>query len=308
MKKYGYLFPGVGMGKNFYDSFPLAREIFDEANDALGMDLASLCFEGPEEELNLTFNTQPAILTVSYIAYRVLESEGVTPAAAAGHSLGEYSALAAGGAMSFSQAVSAVRRRGEYMQEAVPVGKGSMAAILGMDREKVETLCRQASSAGVVEPANYNCPGQVVVSGSKSGVEHAVELARLDGAKKAMTLPVSAPFHSSLMKPVEQRLDSDLEKINFGDPLFPVIANVSAEEITRGDQIRSSLVRQVSSPVLWEQSMSRMLEMGMDDFLEVGPGRVLSGLLKRIPGGMKAHNVEDLKSLDKTLRLLHEQT
>jgi len=306
VEKYAFLFPGqssqyVGMGKDFYDNYPSAREIFEEANDALGMDLASLCFQGPEEELNLTCNTQPAILTVSYVVYKVLESEGVTPGLAAGHSLGEYSALAAAGAMTFKEAVTTVRKRGEYMQEAVPVGVGAMAALLGMEADKVEEVCREASSLGVAEPANYNSPGQVVISGHSKAVEHAAEQARLRGARKAVMLPVSAPFHSSLMKPVEEKLGADLKDINFSEPVFPVVANVSAEQVTQEPQILPALIKQVSSPVLWEQSMRKMIEMGVDGFLEVGPGRVLSGLLKRIDRSARVSNVEDGKSLEKAL-------
>lgn len=313
MVNYAFLFPGqgsqqVGMGKDFYDAHPLAREIFEEANDALGIDLASLCFQGPEEELSLTYNTQPAILTVSYIACKLLEKEGVTPAVAAGHSLGEYSALAAAGAMNFREAVTVVRKRGEYMQEAVPVGEGAMAAVMGMEAEQVEEICRQASSLGVVAPANYNSPEQIVISGQKRAVEHAVEQSQLNGAKKAVMLSVSAPFHSSLMKPVKEKLGADLQKIDFSAPAFPVVANVNAEAVTQGDQIRPSLVNQVSSPVLWEQSMRKMLEMGMDEFLEVGPGKVLSGLLRRIGDGTRAHNVEDCKTLEKALSQIRSQT
>ena len=313
MMNYAFLFPGqgsqqVGMGKDFFDAHPLAREIFEEANDALGIDLASLCFQGPEEELNLTYNTQPAILTVSYIACKLLEKEGVTPAVAAGHSLGEYSALSAAGAMNFREAVTVVRKRGEYMQEAVPVGEGAMAAVMGMEAEQVEEVCRQASSLGVVAPANYNSPEQIVISGQKRAVEHAVEQSQLNGARKAVMLSVSAPFHSSLMKPVEEKLGADLQKIDFSAPAFPVVANVNAEAVTQGDQIHPALVGQVSSPVLWEQSMKKILEMGMDAFLEVGPGKVLSGLLRSIGDGTKAHNVEDCKTLEKALSQTRSQT
>jgi [acyl-carrier-protein] S-malonyltransferase len=304
MKRTAFIFPGqgsqyVGMGKEFYDQFRVAKEVFEEADDTLRFSISSLCFQGQEEELRLTENTQPAILTTSIAALKVLQTEkGINPKFAAGHSLGEYSALVASGALSFAEAVQTVRLRGKFMQEAVPVGEGAMAAILGMEREEVEKLCEEAAAGEVLSPANFNCPGQIVIAGHLKAVQRAIEKVKQNG-KRAVLLPVSAPFHSPLMKPAGTRLEKALEEISIKDLNLPVVTNVEAEINTSKEKVKALLVAQVSSPVRWEESMRRMIEEGVEQVLEIGPGKVLSGLMKRIDSTVGTGNLEDLQTLKK---------
>ena len=288
------------MGRELTEHFPVAKESFTEADAALGFALSKLCFEGPAEELQLTANTQPAILATSVAAYRVLASGGIKPSYVAGHSLGEYSALVAAGALPFADALRLVRHRGQYMQEAVPVGTGAMAAILGLAPEQVEELCRASAQGEVLSPANFNSPGQIVIAGHTPAVRRAVEAAPAAGAKRAVLLPVSAPFHCALMRPAQQRLLPELEAAPFADFNVPLINNVRAEEVRTGKDARQGLIDQIPSPVRWEASVRRMLAAGVTKFVEVGPGKVLSGLLRQIDRGAVSANVEDLKSLEKT--------
>ena len=304
MKQIAFIFPGqgsqhVGMGKEFYDQLRVAKEVFEEADDTLRFSISGLCFHGPEEELKLTENTQPAILTTSVAALKVLQTEkGIDPQFAAGHSVGEYSALVASGALSFAEALQAVRLRGRFMQEAVPVGVGAMAAVLGMEREDVERLCEEVAEGEVVSPANFNCPGQIVIAGHSKAVQRAIERVKTRG-KKALLLPVSAPFHSPLMKPAAARLEKVLEGISVRELKLPVVTNVEAEVNTSAERVKSLLVAQVSSPVRWEESMRRMIRDGIEQVLEIGPGKVLSGLMKRIDSSVGTGNVEDIQSLKK---------
>jgi [acyl-carrier-protein] S-malonyltransferase len=314
MGKLAFLFPGQasqypGMGKELAEKYPAARSVFDEADKALGFSLSELCFNGSEEALKLTANTQPAILTVSVAAYRVLAEKGVRPDFVAGHSLGEYSALTAAGALEFSDAVRLVRHRGEYMQTAVPEGVGAMAAILGLAPAQVTELCRKAADGQVVSPANLNSPEQTVISGNAEAVKRAVEMASAGGAKRAVMLPVSAPFHSALMAPAAERLQQDLKATKFQTLRVPLVTNADAEIISSGDEARESLVRQVTLPVRWEESVRELVEQGVNTFVEVGPGRVLTGLLRQIDRSVHVFNVEDEKSLNSTLeRLVQAQT
>lgn len=284
----GLLFPGQasqfpGMGKELHDAYPAAREVFEEASEALGFSLADLCFRGTEEDLRLTENTQPSLCTVSVAAYRVLAEEtGIRPLCAAGHSLGEYSALVASGALSFPDAVRLLRSRGRYMQDAVPPGEGAMAAVIGLPPETVRGICRDAARQGVVEPANFNGGDQIVISGSAAAVAAACEAAKSAGARKVMALPVSAPFHCTLMKPAAERLAPELRAAVPGAFSFPVVANVTAEPYPQGEGVAETLIRQIVLPVRWEECVRRMRAMGVSSFLEVGPGKVLSGLVRRI--------------------------
>ena len=307
-----FLFPGQGsqsvcMGNDLAEHYPIARQIFEEADDALGINLSQLCFEGPEDQLRLTENTQPAILTVSVAAWRVLNEKGIKPAFVAGHSLGEYSAHVAAGTISFADAVRAVRNRGRYMQEAVPVGTGSMAAILGMSPDAVITVCSDAAQEEVCEPANINSPEQIVISGHTAAVERAAKLADERGAKRAKVLSVSAPFHCSLMKPAQDRLAVDLQALTSSIPKIPVICNVDAVAVTTADAARDALVRQVTGSVKWNQSMQWFIAQGVQTFIEVGPGKVLCGLMRQIDRSKKCLNVEDEGSLQKTLDYLAGQ-
>jgi [acyl-carrier-protein] S-malonyltransferase len=310
MSKTAFLFPGqgsqsVGMGRDLASTFAVARRTFEEANDALGFDLANLCFAGPEEQLRLTEFTQPAIFTVSVAALRVLAEAGVTADYVAGHSLGEYSANVAAGVIEFAVAARTVRRRGQLMQQAVPAGQGAMAAILGMPAEAVATVCREASSEGEpVEPANFNSPEQTVISGATAAVERAVTLAKERGAKRAVLLQVSAPFHCSLMQPAQDGLAPILQEIPFSAAKMPVVVNVDAAFVTDGAQLRDALVRQVTGAVRWTQSMQMLIAEGVTTFVEVGPGKVLSGLLRQIDRGQKCAQVEDPASLEKLLAVL----
>lgn len=306
------LFPGqgsqiCGMGKELAEHHVLARRVFEEADEALGMHLSRFCFEGPEDQLRRTEITQPAILTTSIAAWEVLKERGLTPSFVAGHSLGEYSAHVVAGTMRFADAVRTVRNRGRYMQEAVPEGVGSMAAILGMDVDAVMAVCGDAAQGEVCEPANINSPEQIVISGHRSAVERAVGLANERGAKRSKILPVSAPFHCSLMKPAEERLAGDLAEVGFDRPRWPVIANVYARPVEEAETSREALIRQVTGSVKWSQSIEWLIGKGAQSFVEVGPGKVLCGLMRQIDRSKKCLNVEDQPSLRKTVEfLVHE--
>ena len=289
------------MGRELAALFPVAQETFDEADAALGYKLSQICFEGPEEKLKLTEITQPAILTVSVAVWRVLQSQGITPKFVAGHSLGEYSAQVAAGTMTFTDAVCTVRNRGKYMQEAVPVGVGAMAAILAMPIDHIRQICDEAAEGEVCQPANMNSPDQTVISGNKAAVERAAELAKKRGAKRAIMLPVSAPFHCALMQPAQDRLARDLNALSLRAPEVSVMCNVDAALITTAHQSLDALIRQVTGAVQWDRSMRQLASMGMKEFVEVGPGKVLCGLLRQIDRSLVCHNVEDEASLQKTL-------
>ncbi len=306
LAKIAFLFPGQGsqhsgMGRDLAEKFPTARLAFEEADRALGFSISRVCFEGSAEELQLTANTQPAILTVSVAAARVLEEKGLTPDFVAGHSLGEYSALVAAGAIELAEAVRLVRKRGEYMQEAVPAGRGAMAAILGMEANQVEEICCEAAQDEVVEAANLNSPAQVVIAGHKNAVERAVELAKTRGAKRAILLNVSAPFHCSLMMPARNRLAEDLEETEIADPRIPLVRNVDAAITTNAEDVREGLTHQVTSPVRWTETIQLLRAQGVGGFVEVGPGKVLSGLVRQIDREAVTARVEDKETLDATL-------
>jgi [acyl-carrier-protein] S-malonyltransferase len=301
----GLVFPGqgsqsVGMGKALCEAYPQLRQVYDEASTVLGYDVAALCFEGPAEKLNLTEHTQPALLVSSIAALRALQPFGIKPVAVAGHSLGEYSALVAAGGLSYRDAVGIVQKRGRYMSEAVPTGTGLVAALIGLGAEAVREVCREAASAGVVQAANFNSPGQVVIAGEKAAVERAIEIAKTKGCKKAVPLPVSVPVHTPLMQKAADRLAKDLAAITWSDLHMPLINNAEAKQIAKATDIQASLVRQLPSSVLWEDSMKAMAAMGVKTFIEVGPGSVLTGLNKRIVPEAVAMNVNDPKSLEST--------
>lgn len=292
------------MGKDLAEKYPVARRTFEEADEALGYSLSQLCFEGPEEQLRLTEITQPAILTASVAALRVLETQVPKPALVAGHSLGEYSAHVASGTFGFADAVRTVRSRGRYMQEAVPVGVGAMAAILGMELEKVASVCRDAAQGEVCSAANINSPEQIVISGNTAAVERAAKLADERGAKRAKLLPVSAPFHCSLMKPAQDRLEPDLKKLEMQKPVYPVACNADAELVRDDLRALDTLVRQVTGSVRWEQCMRLLIAQGVETFIEVGPGKVLCGLMRQIDRSKTCLNVGDEASLTKTVEAL----
>ena len=303
------LFPGqgsqvIGMGKELAEKYPEARQTFAEADEALGYKLSQLCFEGPEDQLRLTEITQPAILTTSVAALRVLETRMPKPHFVAGHSLGEYSAHVASGTFSFGDAVRTVRNRGKYMQEAVPVGEGTMAAILGMDLEKVTAVCKDAGENQVCSPANINSPEQIVISGHTAAVERATKLADVRGAKRAKVLPVSAPFHCSLMQPAQDRLKADLTKIEMKKPVYPVACNVEAAIVTDDIRALDTLVRQVTGAVQWDPCIRLLIAQGVQTFVEVGPGKVLCGLMRQIDRSKTALNVSDEASLVNTIQRL----
>ena len=302
MGKVAFMFPGQasqypGMGKELAEKYPAARAVFEEADQALGFSISKMCFEGSEEDLKLTANTQPAILAVSVAAYRVVAEKGLTPDFVAGHSLGEYSALVAVGALNFADAVRLVRKRGQYMQEAVPAGLGGMAAIMGISPAVVRDACKRAAMGEICTEANLNSPEQTVISGHASAVKRAVEIASQLGAKRSMMLAVSAPFHSALMMPAQEKLEKDLHATSFGDLQVPLVTNVDADTIRKGDEAREALIRQVTMPVRWQESMRLLLDEGVNTFLEVGPGRVLTGLMRQIERSVASLNVEDEKSL-----------
>lgn len=309
--KIAFIFPGqgsqyIGMGKDFYDNYIEAREVFEQADSVLGNSISDIAFNGPEEELIKTNNTQPAILTTSIACLRVLQKHNVKAEIVAGHSLGEYSALVAAGSLEFKDAVVLVNKRGQYMAEAAPMGTASMSAILGLDKENVIKVCEEASQFGVVEVANFNCPGQIVIAGEINALDKAMELALGNGAKRAIRLNVSGPFHSSLIKSAGDRLGQDLEGIKITNPKVPVIANITAKTIDGADNIRQSLINQVSNSVRWDETIEEMINLGIDTFIEIGPGKVLSGLVKKINKNVNILNVGDSKSLEKTLDKLRE--
>lgn len=312
MGKLAFVFPGqgsqtVGMGKDLYEKFETAQAIFAAADEALGFSITDMCFNGPEEELKKTYNTQPAILTVSIACYEVLKQQGITPDIVAGHSLGEYSALVAAGALSFTDAVRLVRKRGQFMQEAVPLGEGSMAAVLGLERSKVIEICRQVEAeAGAVQAVNFNCPGQIVIAGKTGAVDKANELLKAAGAKRVVSLPVSAPFHSTLMQPAAQKLADELAKVTVQDAQIPVVVNVNGQIVTQGSAVRELLVKQAASPVLWEDCVAQIVNFGTTGVVEVGPGKVLTGFTKKIAKEMPTLNVEDVTSLEKVLDYFKE--
>lgn len=307
MGKIAFVFPGqgaqyVGMGQEIAENYANARLIFAEADKRLGYSLSDICFNGPEEKLKLTVHTQPALLTTSIACFQLLKEEGIKPDYVAGHSLGEYSALVAAEALAFTDAVWLVGERGKFMSEAVPPGEGTMAAILGLDAEKVQELCLACKEEGIVEPANYNCPGQIVIAGETPAVKKGIELAKNFGAKRAMLLSVSGPFHSSLLEPAGRKLANALAKVKINNPQVPLIANISAQPVTDSELIRQGLIDQVSGSVKWEQSVKKMLDLGVTTFVEIGAGRVLSGLIKKINRNVQIYNIEDIASFNSTVK------
>ena len=309
MSKTAFIFPGqgaqaIGMGKDFYDNFDVAKKLFYEADDALGYSIRKMCFEGSEDDLKLTANTQPAILVVSVIVNEILKSEGVTADIAGGHSLGEYSALVAAGTLKFSDAVILVHKRGQFMQEAVPVGEGAMAAIIGLDDETIVQVCAEVSSLGAVQAVNFNCPGQTVIAGKTAGVEAAVDKLKSAGAKKSVILPVSAPFHSTLMAPAAEKLAAELDKVELHDAAFPVAANFTGTLETKADDIKENLVAQADHPVKWIACVNAMKNFGAETFIECGPGKTLCNFNRRIDKKIRSLNVENMDSLQKTLDAL----
>lgn len=312
MNKLAFVFPGqgaqaVGMGKDFCEQYDVAKKLFQQADEALGYSIKEMCFEGPAEDLKLTANTQPAILTMSVIANEILKAHGIQPDVTGGHSLGEYSALVAAGVLDFQDAVLLVHKRGQFMQEAVPVGQGGMAAIIGLADEVIVDACAKATeNAGEVQAVNFNCPGQTVIAGTTAGVEAAVELLKEAGAKKAVILPVSAPFHSTLMKPAAEKLAAELDKVTIRDAKIPVVSNFTGELETKAEEIKANLVAQADHPVKWIDCVNTMKAFGADTFVEAGPGKTLCGFNRRIDKALTSMNVENLESLQKTLDYFKE--
>lgn len=303
MGKTAFLFAGqgaqyIGMGKELYESFPVCKATFEEADESLRFDLTELIFRGTKEELSLTENTQPAVVTMSVAAYRAISEYGIVPDVVAGLSLGEYSALTAGGVFSFSQVVPLVRKRGRFMQEAVPEGIGKMCAILGLGEDKVREVCSEAKVFGIVEAANFNCPGQIVIGGEKQAVDEAAKLAKLKGAIKCLDLAVSAPFHTSMLKPAADRLRNELNSISINKLQLPLISNVHADYVKSSDEVKDLLYNQVMSSVLWEQTLRRMVADGVQNFVEIGPGKTLSGFVRKLDRSLGIYNIEDLASLE----------
>lgn len=312
MNKLAFVFPGqgaqtVGMGKDFCEQYDVAKKLFAQADEALGYSIKDMCFEGPAEDLKLTANTQPAILTMSVIANEILKEHDILPDVTGGHSLGEYSALVVADVLDFQDAVLLVHKRGQYMQEAVPVGQGGMAAIIGLADEVIIDACAKASKeAGEVQAVNFNCPGQTVIAGTTKGVEAAVETLKAAGAKKAVILPVSAPFHSTLMKPAAEKLAAELDKVEIRDAKIPVVSNFTGKLETKADEIKANLVAQADNPVKWIDCVNTMKEFGTDTFVEAGPGKTLCGFNRRIDRSLKSVNVENLETLQKTLDYFKE--
>lgn len=312
MSKIAFVFPGqgsqvIGMGQDLYEKYDIAKTLFKKADDVLGFSIKDLCFNGPEDELRKTYNTQPAILTVSVICYEILKEHGILPEIVAGHSLGEYSALVAAGALNFEDAVYLVRQRGTFMQGSVPIGQGAMAAILGLDRKVIIEICEKITKEyQLVEAVNFNCPGQVVIAGTTIGVEKACEQLKEAGSRKNVILPVSAPFHCALMKPAAEKLADELSKITVTNAIIPVVANVTGKIITESSAIKKSLVAQAASPVKWEDCIAEMCNFGADLFIEAGPGKVLNGFNKKINKEIINLNVENNDSLEKTLDYFRE--
>ncbi|MBC8060308.1 MAG: ACP S-malonyltransferase [Clostridiaceae bacterium] len=310
MGKIAFIFSGQGaqypgMGKDLYENFEVSKEIFEKAKIALGFDVTKLCFEGPQEELNKTENTQPTILTMSIAALRALESKGIHADVTAGLSLGEYSALVCSGVFKFEDAVKLVKKRGRFMQDAVPVGIGAMAAILGLEAEKIKEACEKASEIGIVEGANFNCPGQIVIAGEVKAVERAAAICKELGAKRAMMLPVSAPFHTSMLAPAGEKLAEELKDIELLEMNIPVITNVTGEYIEDIGQVKEILKTQLKSSVMWEHTIRNMIRDGVDTFVEIGPGKTLCGFVKKIDKNLKIVNVEDLASLENAVTIIN---